>query len=436
MKKSFTLSLLGIILYLLPGWNGAIAQEPLDFTGYNGNPVLTHGPGSYDNDLLVAPYALWDNGTFYLFYAGNAGVCLATSSDGDIYTKFAGNPILTPSGTGFDSLGAGGGPVLKVGQQWVMYYGARQYPGWGPGESVGRATADSLTGVWERSSDPVLTIGSPGEWDAGLISATSVLPLDTGGFIMFYYASDDFNNVWLMGMATSADGITWTKYNDPSTTDPPYAESDPILPAGSLGQFDEWGVTGAGVLRMGGFYHMYYSALGPDPSTGYRSDVGYAYSTDGITWDRWPENPVYVQEDDPYLDPATMIFEQACILLQDETVYLFYDYGVIENSLGMATAPSLWVGINERSTNYGFRMTNYPNPFIQSTTFSYILKEAGQVKLEVFDSFGRKVDELINGYQQKGKQQVNWSAEGIPSGIYFYRIKAGNEMGSGKIVKW
>ncbi|MDP1623436.1 MAG: T9SS type A sorting domain-containing protein [Bacteroidales bacterium] len=437
MKKAITVLALGILWSLLPGWNGAIAQEPLEFTGSFFNPVLTHGdPGSYDGDLLVAPYALWDNGAFYIFYAGNGGGCLATSSDGLIYTKFAGNPVITPSGNGFDSLFAGGGPVLKVGPKWVMYYGARQYPGWGPGESTGRATADSLTGVWERSSAPVLTIGSPGEWDAGLVNTNNVLPLDTGGFIMFYYASDDFNSNWLMGMATSPDGITWTKYNDPATTQAPFAESDPILPAGAPGEFDEWGVTGAGVLRMGGYYHMYYAALCPDPTLGYRSDIGYAYSSDGISWEKWPENPVYVQENDPYFNNTTMIYEQPCTLVNGSTVYLYYDYGTWENSLGLATAPNIWVGINERITNYKLQITNYPNPVYQSTTFFYSLKDPGQVKLEIFDSFGRLVEVLENASRPKGKHQVTWNAENYPAGIYNYRLWAGGAVGKGKVIKF
>lgn len=433
MKKTITISLLGAILYLLAGWNGAMAQEPLEFTGSFFNPVLHGEPGSYD-EMMVAPYPVWDNGTFYIFYAGNGGGCLATSPNEYNYTKFPGNPIITASDIGFDSLGAAGGPVLKVGPEWVMYYGARQFPGWGPGESTGRATADSLTGAWERSSEPVLTIGSPGEWDAGLIYATNVLPMDTGGFIMFYYASDDFNNSWLMGMATSPDGITWTKYNDPNTTQPPYAESDPILPAGAPGEFDEWGVTGAGVVRMGDLYHMYYSALGPGPS-GYRTDVGYAYSTDGSTWEKWPENPVYLQEDDPYLNPATMIIEQASVLIKDETVYMYYDYGTWENSIGFATAPNPWVGLNERITNDDLRVTVYPNPVRAFATFTYTLDEPGQVTLLISDRFGRLVDRPVNGYQQKGEYHVQWNAEPFPSGIYFYRIQAGNEEGKGKIIK-
>lgn len=435
MKKSVTIFMLSAMITLFPGWNGAIAQLPLDFTGSPYNPVLTHGvPGSYD-DLLVAPFVVWDEGTFYMFYAANGGGCLASSDDGLIFAKFAGNPIITASGVGFDSLGAGGGPVLKAGQQWVMYYGARQYPGYGPGESTGMATADNLEGPWEQSFEPVLTIGSPGEWDMGLVYTTSVLPLDTGGFILFYYGATEFNGFWIMGMATSPDGITWTKYNDPNTTQPPYAESDPILPAGGPGSFDEWGVTGAGVLRMGGYYHMYYSSLGPDPSLGYRSDIGYAYSEDGITWTKWPGNPVYAQEDDPYLDPATMIVEQASTMIHDSTVYLYYDYGTTENSIGLAKAYNVWFGTNEPvKMENALRITNFPNPVAQSTTFSFMLNEPGKVKLELFDSFGRLAAVVADEFMSSGRQERSWNAESYPAGVYSYRLESTGKTGIGKLI--
>lgn len=436
MKKTITLLALSTLFSLISCWNGAFAQEPLTFTGSILNPVLVHGdPGTYDGDLLVGPYALWDDGTFYLYYGGNGGGCIATSPDGYNYYKFSGNPVITPSGIGFDSLGAGFGPVVKIASsEYVMYYNARQYPGWGPGESVGRATANSPTGPWQRYSGPVL-IGSPGDWDDGLITPLSVIPQDNGGFFMFYYASDDFNNAWLLGMATSPDGITWTKYNDPTTTDPPYAESDPIMPAGASGEFDEWGVLGAGVFTAGGYYHMYYCGLAPDPVTGYRTDIGYAYSTDGINWEKWPENPVYVQENDPYFDYTTMIFEQPTILVEGSTIFLYYDYGTWVNSIGMATAENVWVGINgNRIPGDEIRITTHPNPAIESTTFSYTLREPMHVKLEIIDGLGRLVDVLINTEQQQGEQRVECNTEAYPAGIYYYRLLSDDKTCGGKMV--
>ena len=77
--------------------------------------------------------------------------------------------------------------------------------------------------------------GSAGEWDDKVCAALQILPTDSG-LVMYYVGSDDwYPNAYTiqLGMATSTDGgTTWQKYNDPTTTTPPYAESDPVLKPG------------------------------------------------------------------------------------------------------------------------------------------------------------------------------------------------------------
>ncbi|MCX6279855.1 MAG: T9SS type A sorting domain-containing protein [Bacteroidetes bacterium] len=78
---------------------------------------------------------------------------------------------------------------------------------------------------------------------------------------------------------------------------------------------------------------------------------------------------------------------------------------------------------------------SYPNPIIESTTFRYTLKESMQVNIQVFDGFGQMVAEPLNAYQSKGEQQFEWNSGNLPAGIYYYRIQAGKQVGSGKIIK-
>ena len=80
-------------------------------------------------------------------------------------------------------------------------------------------------------------------------------------------------------MATSPDGITWTKYNDPSTTQAPYAESDPVPKPGNAGDWDSDAASYCCVLKKTGYFEMYYSGWNPN-SVGF----GYASSVDGISW--------------------------------------------------------------------------------------------------------------------------------------------------------
>ncbi len=69
---------------------------------------------------------------------------------------------------------------------------------------------------------------------------------------------------------------------------------------------------------------------------------------------------------------------------------------------------------------------NYPNPFNASTTISYELPVVSDVRLEIYDILGRKVETLIEGPQPAGAHSIVWDAEDVSSGIYFYRIQAGD----------
>ena len=67
---------------------------------------------------------------------------------------------------------------------------------------------------------------------------------------------------------------------------------------------------------------------------------------------------------------------------------------------------------------------NYPNPFNPSTTIDYALPRSAYVKLEVFNTLGERVSVLSNGLQDAGYHSAVFNAEGLPSGIYFYRLQA------------
>ena len=63
---------------------------------------------------------------------------------------------------------------------------------------------------------------------------------------------------------------------------------------------------------------------------------------------------------------------------------------------------------------------NYPNPFNPNTSISFTLKRSTNVRLEVYDSVGKRVEQLVSGIMQPGYHSVEFDASDLATGIYFY----------------
>ncbi|MCA0387620.1 MAG: T9SS type A sorting domain-containing protein [Bacteroidetes bacterium] len=77
---------------------------------------------------------------------------------------------------------------------------------------------------------------------------------------------------------------------------------------------------------------------------------------------------------------------------------------------------------------------NYPNPFNPSTNIRFALPADANVKLDVYNTLGEKVAELLNGPMTAGNYAIAFNASALPSGIYFYRIEAGSNIAVRKMI--
>lgn len=77
---------------------------------------------------------------------------------------------------------------------------------------------------------------------------------------------------------------------------------------------------------------------------------------------------------------------------------------------------------------------NYPNPFNPMTTIKFGLPENSQVTLTIYSTLGEKVSELINTTLEAGYHKVEFDASHLPSGIYLYKINAGNYVETRKMM--
>jgi len=127
--------------------------------------------------------------------------------------------------------------------------------------------------TWAKNpGNPVLEKGPPGSWDCEEIGEPAVIK-DGGVYRMWYWGYDGANGC--VGYATSSDGLNWTKH--PSA----------VMDIGPPGSFDDVSATEFSVLKDGSIYKMWYTGNDDGP-------IGYATSSDGISWTKHPSPVLYL----------------------------------------------------------------------------------------------------------------------------------------------
>lgn len=76
----------------------------------------------------------------------------------------------------------------------------------------------------------------------------------------------------------------------------------------------------------------------------------------------------------------------------------------------------------------------FPNPFNPTTTFKIALPQAAQVRLELFNVLGQRVETIVNEYLEAGYREIRFDASHLGSGIYIYRFKTPEKVQAGRIL--
>jgi predicted GH43/DUF377 family glycosyl hydrolase len=269
----------------------ALAQELFDVVE---TPVLSSGFANARTFIDPGAVIVHD-GQFHMFYNGidsypaPVGGGYATSSDGLTWTRPSVEPVFGPSVAGFPAemrnaiLFVTSGLVQPDGT-WVLYYYLTVGGDFNGRHTIGRATAPAPTGPWTTSPEPVLEPGPEGAWDSGQVSGPTVLAVD-GGYVMYYEGVSSSDKLWRVGRATSPDGLTWTKHDDPATTEPAFAESDPVF-AFTAAPWEATRVLDPNVVRTAdGWLMVYVTNNGTNQKyVGGPVYLTYAASLDGLTW--------------------------------------------------------------------------------------------------------------------------------------------------------
>jgi predicted GH43/DUF377 family glycosyl hydrolase len=322
-------------------YGNATIPDPIDvpttsrWQRYVSNPVLPVGAGGAWDDWWVGFHSIWKEGdTYYAYYNGRQSgtqlqIGLATSTDGITWTKNGGNPVL--------AFGAGGQwDDYVVASPMVWKEGSTWYMLYSGARSTGAyqiGLATSSDGIsWTRSgSNPVFS-GTVSQWDAEFVSPGTTM-LKEGSTYYLYYCGDASRaslTTRKIGLATSTDLISWTK-----------SGNNPLL--SGVGSGTEYYVDEPSVLKFGSTYYMWYQMTGDDANLN-RSRIGLATSANKDSgWTKSGSNPILNNDQDQWDDMWT----EVSVIIQVGNEWRMYYNG----SKGSGFSPRLQGGyaIHKRS---------------------------------------------------------------------------------------
>jgi hypothetical protein len=121
--------------------------------------------------------------------------------------------------------------------------------------------------------------------------------------------------------------------------------------------------------------------------------------------------------------------------LNDNTGFLIGDQGMILKTTNGGGNFVIGIEPGSNFVPHTFELfQNYPNPFNPVTSIGYQIPEPGQVKIVIFDVLGRELQTLVNEFKPAGRYDVHWDAAMFSSGVYFYKISAGDFTRSRKLI--
>jgi hypothetical protein len=169
-------------------------------------------------------------------------------------------------------------------------------------------------------------------------------------------------------------------------------------------------------IEMGDTLNLYVSARSPDMSI---PEVEVSNLPATATYDPETRHIFWVVDD---LNPGAMTYKatRGDKYVTAEVEFINENFSV-ENE--------------ENSSPYEFELSqNYPNPFNPSTNISFTLPEAGIVSLKVYNVLGQEVATLANQRFGSGSHSLSFDASLLSSGVYIYRLQAGNKVQTKKML--
>lgn len=171
---------------------------------------------------------------------------------------------------------------------------------------------------------------------------------------------------------------------------------------------ETWKISEYGTSDLGNFEDKVLASW-DDPSGEWWKDGTFVSDNFGTSWHRITEG----------LPSKTTIVK--FLVSNSKTVY-----GIYNDNLWQLSGTNIVVANESIRVETPTKIVleqNYPNPFNPSTTISFELPKNEFVTLSIYDMTGKEIERLVKGYLNSGAHSYSWAAEGITSGIYFYRLQ-------------
>ncbi len=246
-------------------------------------PTVDRDLAGFPDQMFLNPGAVLvdDAGTFHMYpnaftgWPGLVQIPHLTSTDGVAWTRSADATVLSSDDVPYAQPGADVSSAYVTGDgTWTLVFGTINFTrGW----EIGRATGPGPDGPWTVDPEPILS-GNEGEWDSGGVAWPSVVATDDGWAMYYSAGANPRTSTGAIGLATSTDGVTWTKHGAP------VLEVTADWEGGALDR--------PRVQRTDEGWIMVYTGRT-------LTERGLAWSDDGVSWTPDPANPVLTADDFP-----------------------------------------------------------------------------------------------------------------------------------------
>lgn len=287
------------------------------------------------------------NRTIYIYY----GKAIKDNPiDFDNYTleRYASNPVIALGASGqWDDYWIGIRSIVLSGSTYYMYYHAWRSS---TQSKIGLATSSDGISWTKNGGNPIFDVGAALTWDDKAVSCPAVW-IEGATWYMLYSGTNVATGKSQMGLATSTDGISWTK-----------SGSNPVMSFGGVGTWDLQAIGVGSILKDGSTYYVYYTGWNDVNATNQK--IGGASSTDLISWTKFAGNPI--------LDVTASSWEQSQVLdpfvLKFGSTYYMYYQG---NDISISPARSR-IGLATNSSPDTTFSKSSSNPIFQSPSINHV----------------------------------------------------------------